>query len=196
MTTTTWIVILVPLLLFGWLIAQIMPTPRDRQLARLRSRARALDMGVGVSQLADPDPDASARVSSGGEARSPKLDVAVYSRYFRLPAGIERRHVPLWRVLWMRHHADEVMVAGLPAGWRFDRPGLPLVAPVLAQLSALLARAPTGTASVEGMASGCSLSWRERGSEQEVEAIRALLDDITALQLDLARAAARREPDD
>lgn len=195
MNATIWIVILVPLLLFGWLMAQVMPTPRDRQLTRLRNRARALGIGVGVSRMADPDPDAESRVSSSGEARSPQLDVAVYSRGFGLPAGIERRHVPVWRVLWMRNHADETMVDGLPPGWRFERPGLPLVAPVLSRLSTLLTQAPRGTISVEGAGSGCSLGWRERGAEQEIEAIRTLLDGIVALQLDLARDAARREPD-
>lgn len=195
MTATTWIIILVPLLLFGWLIAQVMPTPRDRQLARLRRKASALGLGVGVSRMADPDPDAEARVSSSGEPRSPKLDVAVYSIGFGLPPGVERRHVPVWRVLWMHNHPDEQMVEGLPPGWRFDRPGLPLVAPVLSRLSALLSQAPRGTLSIEGAGSGCSLGWRERGAEQEVEAIQSLLDGIKALQLDLARDAARRERD-
>ncbi|HSG88832.1 MAG TPA: hypothetical protein VLA56_06445 [Pseudomonadales bacterium] len=191
MSLTVVLVILVPLVLFGWLVTQAMPTPRDRQLSRLRTRARALDISVTMVHVPDPDPDAESRVSSSGQALEPKLELAAYARGLRLPTGVEKRHVPTWRLLWMRHHADETLTAGLPPGWRFERTGLPLLDPVLGRLSELLARVPKGTVTVEATATGCTIAWRERGDDTDVEAVGAVLDDLVAFQLELARRAAR-----
>lgn len=193
MQPALWAAILIPLVLLLWLVAQVMPTPRDRQLNRLRAHARDLGLAVHVRRVPDPDPEPEARVSGGGAARDPRLEVAVYTRPLRLPAGVERRHVPAFRVLAMARHADEILVPGLPAGWRLARGELPLLEPVLAELGALLERTPRGTVSVEGTASGCSVAWRERGETGEVDALGAVLDDLCAFQLSLARKAAARE---
>lgn len=193
MSLTVVVIIAIPLLLFAWLIGQAMPTPRDRQLARMRTRARELEINVTVGHVADPDPDAESRVSSDGTPREPKLELAMYTRGLRLPTPVEKRHVPVWRALWMRHHADEVLTPGLPPGWRFERPDLPLLDPVLARLSELLAAMPKGTATVEASATACTIGWRERGGDAEVARIGGLLDRLAAFQLDLARAAAERE---
>lgn len=193
MQPALWAAILIPLVLLLWLVAQVMPTPRDRQLNRLRAHARGLGLAVHVRRVPDPDPEPEARVSGGGGARDPRLEVAVYTRPLRLPAGIERRHVPAFRALAMPRHADEVLVPGLPAGWRLERSDLPLLDPVLAELGALLVRTPRGTVTVEGTASGCSVAWRERGETDEVDALAAVLDDLRGFQLALARKAVARE---
>lgn len=190
---TVWLVILVPLVLFAWLVGQAMPSPRDRQLVRLRQHARSLDLNVAVRALPDPDPDAGARVDSSGRARDAQLQVASYSRALRPPRGVEKRHLPVWRLVWMRHHAEDVMEQGLPPGWRFERAGLPLVASVLERLSALLDAVPKGTVSLEGSHTGVTLNWRERGSVDEVDAVAGVLDGIRDLGLELAREAARSE---
>jgi hypothetical protein len=201
MSATVWIVIAVPLLLFAYLIGQAMPSPRDRQLSRLRTHARSLDLNVGVHAVADPDPDAGERVDGSGRVRDARLQVAGYTRALRLPAGVEKRHMPAFRLHWMRHHPDEVLEAGLPPGWRFERADLPLTPAVLERLSALLERTPRGTVSLEASATGVSLLWRERGTTEEVDAVGALLDDVRDLAQDLARDALaadrrRREVDD
>lgn len=193
MTATVWIIILVPLLLFGWLIGQAMPTPRERQLQRLRARARALDLAVSVRRIEDPDPEPAERVSSGGAARDPRLDVAAYGRGIRLPAGVEKRHVPGWQASWMRHHADREFTPGMAPGWYLQRADLPLLDPVVARLAALLQRAPRGTVSIEAGPGGCTLCWRERGDAAEVEQVAELLDDLRDFQLELALETSRRE---
>ncbi|MDZ7825594.1 MAG: hypothetical protein U5R48_05720 [Gammaproteobacteria bacterium] len=193
MSATVWIIILVPLVLFGWLIGQAMPTPRERQLQRLRARARALDLAVSVRRIEDPDPESADRVSSAGRARDPRLDVAAYGRGIRLPTGVEKRHVPGWQAVWMRHHADRVFTPGMAPGWRLERADLPLLDPVIERLSALLRRAPRGTLSIEAGAGGCTLCWRERGGDAEVEQVAELLDDLRDFQLELALERSRRE---
>ncbi|MEE4298975.1 MAG: hypothetical protein V2J24_06000 [Pseudomonadales bacterium] len=193
MSLTIWLVILVPLAIFAWLVAQAMPSPRDRQLGRLRARARTLDLQVSLRQLKDPDPDPASRVSGGGRVRDAKLDLAAYTAPLRLPAGVEKRHAPAWRVCRMRHHAQEQYDEGLPAGWRFDLAELPLREPVLAELAALLARAPEGTAALEASAREVTLCWRERGEADAVDEVAALLADVVAFQLARAAESAQRE---
>lgn len=193
MSATVWVIILVPLVLFGWLIGQAMPTPRERQLQRLRGSARALDLAVSVRRIEDPDPEPVDRVSSAGQARDPRLDVAAYGRGIRLPTGVEKRHVPGWQAVWMRHHADRVFTPGMAPGWRLERADLPLLDSVIERLSALLRRAPRGTLSIEAGAGGCTLCWRERGGDAEVEQVAELLDDLREFQLELALERSRRE---
>lgn len=193
MSLTVWLVVLVPLALFAWLVSQAMPTPRDKQLERLRTRARARDLHVTLRQFPDPDPDAEARVSSAGRVRDARLDLAAYTAPLRLPAGVEKRHAPSWRVCRMRNHPDEQYDAGLPTGWRFDRAELPLRDAVLAELSTLLARTPEGTAALEASARDVTLCWRERGEAEAVDAVADLLADVVAFQLAVADDAAKRE---
>lgn len=193
MSATVWLVILVPLAIFAWLVGQAMPTPRDRQLERLRARARELDVHVSLRQLRDPDPDASSRVTSGGKERDAKLDLAAYTLPLRLPSGVEKRHAPSWRVCRMRHHPDEQYDDNLPPGWRLDRAELPLRSEVLGDLSALIARAPEGTAALEASPRDATLCWRERGEVAEVDAIAELLAGVVGFQLSLAEQEARRE---
>ena len=193
MSVTVWFVILIPLAIFAWLVGQAMPTPRDRQLQRLRSRARELDIHVSLRQLRDPDPDPGSRVTSGGRTRDARLDLAAYARPLRLPDGVETRHAPTWRLCRMRHHAEDRYDEGLPPGWRLDRAELPLRAPVLAELSALVARTPAGTEALEASPREVTLCWRERGEAGALDALAAFLDDVAAFQTSLAEDAARRE---
>lgn len=193
MSLTVWLVILVPLAIFVWLVGQAMPTPREKQLERLRARARVLDLHVSLRQLPDPDPDAASRVSGGGRLRDAKLDLAAYTAPLRMPAGLEKRHAPSWRVCRMRNHEQEQYDAGLPPGWRLDRAELPLRDSVLAELSALLARAPEGTVALEASSRDATLSWRERGEAEAVDEVAGLLADTVAFQLTIAEETAQRE---
>ena len=193
MSLTVVLVVLVPLLLFGWLIGQAMPTPRDRQLERLRTRARTLQLHVTLRMLPDPDPEPGQRVSSGGVVREPKLEVAAYTLPLRLPRELDKRHAPSWSVARMRQHDEEVYAEGLSAGWRLQRAEVSLQPGILATLSELLARTPRGTVTLEASARDVTLCWRERGGDEEVDAIAALLEDVAAFQTARAREAAGQE---
>ena len=193
MSVTVALVILVPLALFGWLVSQAMPTPRERQLQRLRNRAREHDIVVTLRQVKDPDPAPADRVSSGGKVREPRLEVAAYALPVRLPAPVDGRHAPAWRVQYLRNQADKVVDEGLREGWRFETPGLPLTGSPVAELSAFLASAPVGTVQVEGGKREVALCWRERGEAEEVDAIADLLARLGAWQTGLAEQAASAE---
>ncbi|MCC5888104.1 MAG: hypothetical protein JJT88_16845 [Gammaproteobacteria bacterium] len=173
------------------------PTPRDRQLERLRGHARKRGLNISIREIPDPDPRPQDRVSSGGKVLQPSLNVALYQLPLRLPGRVEGRHAPDWEVIRLRHDVrsdveDEVS-AGLLSGWRFSRPGLPLIEGVVGRLSELLAGAPRGTAKVEGDASTVGLYWHERGAEAEVDAIADLLEALRLLQIEVSEAAAREE---
>lgn len=193
MSATVILVILVPLVLFAWLVGQAMPTPRDRQLERLRTRARELDLHVTLRMAPDPDPEPEQRVSSAGVPRDPRLELAAYALPVRLPRDVPTPHALHWRVARMRQHVDEIYVEGLAPGWRLDRADLPLQADVLVALSALIDRCPRGTVTVEGSPRDVTLCWRERGEVEEVDHLRTLLGDLAAFQTGLARAAAGLE---
>ncbi|TVS18166.1 MAG: hypothetical protein EA417_04270 [Gammaproteobacteria bacterium] len=197
MTTTVIIIIAVTIALVVGPLLWLRPSPRDRQLERLRGRARACGLNVSVREIKDPDPDASARVSSGGKPRNPTLYVALYEMPLRLPGRLEARHVPSWEVVRLRHARqspiEDEASAHLLSGWRFERPGLPLVEDVIGRLSAQLDRAPRGTIKIEGDSSNLGLYWQERGDEGEVDAIAKLLQGLQELQLEVTRAAARDE---
>jgi len=173
------------------------PTPRDRQLERLRGHARKRGLNVGIRDIPDPDPRPEDRVSSGGKALDPTLNVALYQLPLRLPGSVETRHVPEWEVVRLQHdvrsEVEDEGSAGLLPGWRFSRPGLPLVEAVVGRLSEALSHAPRGTAKVDGDASAIGLYWHERGSESEVDAIADLLESLRLLQLECSEAAARED---
>lgn len=173
------------------------PTPRDRQLERLRGQGRRLGLNISIKEIPDPDPRPQDRVSSGGKLLQPRLNVALYALPLRLPASVEARHAPQWEVIRLRHdvrsEVEEEGSAGLLPGWRFSRPGLPLVESVVGPLSKLLAVAPRGTVKVEGDAQSVGLYWHERGSEAEVDAIAELLEALRLLQLAVSEAEAREE---
>ncbi len=197
MTTTVIIIIAVTITLVIGPLLWLRPSPRDRQLERLRGRARACGLNVSVREIPDPDPDASARVSSGGKKRNPTLYVARYELPLRLPGSLESQYVPSWEVVRLRHdrksYIEEEASAHLLSGWRFERPGLPLVEDVISRLSVQLDLAPRGTVKVEGDSSNLSLYWQERGDEGEVDVIATLLEGLRELQLEVTRAAAREE---
>ena len=173
------------------------PTPRDRQLERLRAHARNRGLNVAMHLIDDPDPHFSDRVSSGGKLRHPTLTVAHYQLPLHLPSTLHARQAPAWEVVRVRENdRDQIeaeLSAGLRPGWRFSKPGLPLIEKVVGRLSELLARAPRGTVKIEGSAEGCGLYWLERGDVGEVDRIAELLEALRAFELELTRDAAREE---
>ena len=193
MSVTLALVIFVPLILFGWLMSQAMPTPRERQLQRLRNRARDHDIVVTLRHVKDPDPDPADRVSSGGKVRDPRQEVAAYAFPMRLPPGVDGRHAPAWRVQYLRNHANAVHDAGLCPGWRFETAGLPLTGSAVAELSEFLADAPAGTVQIEGDKREVALCWRERGEAEEVDAVADLLAGLATWQAALAAQVASAE---
>lgn len=197
MSTTVIIIIAMTIALVVGPIMWLRPTPRDRQLERLRGHARQRGLNVSMKDIPHPDPRPQDRVSSAGKPLEPSLNVALYQLPLRLPGHLEAKHAPDWEVLRLqrdvRSEVEEEGSAGLLPGWRFSRPGLPLVEDVVGRLSEALARAPRGTAKVDGNASGIGLYWHERGSESEVDAIADLLESLRLLQLECSEAAARDE---
>jgi hypothetical protein len=193
MQTGTWFAILVPLLVLGWLIAQVMPTPRDRQLQRLRARARELELTVTLRRLRDPDPEATARVSGAGRPRDAQLELAAYALPLRLPGDLGRHLAPRWSLVFMHQHPDELYLPGLPRGWRLEQADMPLREAVVEKLAELLTGMPAGTAALEGSATGAILSWRERGGPEEVDRIADVLAAACDFELAQTRLAAARE---
>lgn len=197
MSMTVIIIICVTIALVVGPLMWLRPTPRDRQLERLRGHARSRGLNVSIREIPDPDPRPQDRVSSGGKPLQPTRNVARYELPLRLPGSVESRHAPDWEVIRLRHdvrsEVEEAVSAGLLPGWRFSRPGLPLIESVVDRLSAALAGAPRGTAKVDGNAAALGLYWQERGAESEVDAIADLLESLRPLQIELSEAAAREE---
>lgn len=195
MNTTVLIIIGVTLLLFLGPLLWMRPTPRDKQLERLRARARTLGMHVSVKIIPDPDPHFSQRVTSGGKVLDPKREVAVYRLPIDLPAELDTAHAPVWEVARMRGDKEgqdklDAFNPGLQPGWQITRPGLPLHAEVIAELSGLLAQAPGGTVLLDANSRSCGLYWRERGGEEAVDSILHLLQQVRDWQLRLTRQLA------
>lgn len=197
MNATVIIIIAVTIALVIGPLLWLRPTPRDRQLQRLRGQARSRGLNVSIREIPDPDPRPQDRVSSGGKLLQPSLNVALYQLPLRLPGNVEARHAPDWEVIRLqrdvRSEVEDEVSAGLLAGWRFSRPGLPLVESVVGRLSQALAMAPRGTAKVEGNAAAVGVYWHERGAESEVDTIAALLESLRLLQLECSEAAARED---
>ena len=79
----TWLIIIGVLVLAIGPIFYLLPSAKDKRLAKLREEARQLGLNVQISFLPKLDPDATERVSAGAAVRDARLTCAAY----QLPIG-------------------------------------------------------------------------------------------------------------
>lgn len=187
-----WLIALLLLAAFGPVL-WIMPSRRDRLLARLRSGARQRGLLVELTTLPDPGAPPEARVSAGGKLRHPTIACTAY----RHPLPRAARYAPRWRLL--ASAADE----GPVEGWSFD--GTPEGdADYWRRTGELLKTLPHGMLGVEFDRNHVSLYWRERLEADQVEtvldalaaALNALADWHWSEDQRLCEAFANPDPND
>ena len=107
-----WLVVAVVVIALAGPVFWLLPSERERQVARLRAEARRAGLGVELATVPKLDAPAEERVSAGGVAREAKIACAVY----RLPVPGARRDAPRW--LLLRGGAAKAAAAeGLVPGW-------------------------------------------------------------------------------
>ena len=191
---TVWIIIgLILLAAFGpvfWLL----PSKRDRMLAKLRMAARRRGVVVEVTVVPKLDAAAEERVSAGGKVRDPKLTVAAY----RLPLRERTDLAPSFSFL--RHEDDRP--AALP-GW-VEHPDVKTRRkpddPDAYWREVALAVDGLGDdfVGVEANATNAALYWKEylrgRGIEDAMDDVLARLRRLAELQIRVDEAL--REPEE
>lgn len=184
----TWLIIgLILFAAFGPLI-WLVPSKRDRRLAKMRSRARALGIQVELTRLPDVAAHASARVTAGGLRREPMVSCAAY----RLALPRSARAAPQWRLL----HGGAEPDGPLP-GWQWDSPPVG-DAQYWQHVGAIIAAFPADTLAAGAQATEVACWWRENttaeNAENSVDSLHAALVKLAELQR-LIDAAKRAEDD-
>jgi hypothetical protein len=185
----SWLIIgLILFAAFGplfWLV----PSRRDRRLAKMRSRARALGIQVEVTQLPDVDAPASARVTAGGRRLAPMVSCAAY----RLALPRAARAAPQWQLL----HGGAESNGPLP-GWQWDSPPVG-DAQYWERVGAIIAALPADTLACSAQTTAVACWWRENtpaeNAENSVDSLHAMLAKLAELQR-VTDAANRAEDDD
>ena len=186
-----WLVITLILLAAFGPVFWILPSKRDRRLAKMRSRARALGMQVEMTQLPDLAAEPSARVTAGGRHREPLVACAVYR--LALPRPV--RTAPHWRIL--RNVANS---SGPIAGWQWDSP------PVGAdgywqEVETVVGALPADALGCAAETTEVACWWRERGvaegSESSVDILHGAMVKLAEVQrvVDAANRVADAEVD-
>jgi hypothetical protein len=171
-----WLILLLLVAAFGPVL-WILPSRRDRLLAKLRSEARRRGLLVELTQVPDLAAPLEARVSAGGKPRTPMLSCTAY----RQPMPRAVNHAPRWRLLALtpgiapRAGGD----AGPVPGWVFD--GAAAGDDRYWQGCAdRLSRLPEVAVGVEADRNQVGVLWRER---VDIEQIDSMLDNLAeALQ--------------
>jgi hypothetical protein len=187
-----WIIIVVVLLAAFGPVLWLVPSKKDRRLARMRQRARANGLRVDITTLPDTYAPALAHVTAGGVKKEPKVECAVYWAVSPRQLG----HAPSWRILRIPEAAHRPAKGPLP-GWAWDskaadEPGYwqgmaPLIQPL-----------PTSILAVETNTREVGLYWQERVSAAEaddkVDEIAGYLNAIVEEQrrVDAEREAAQQ----
>ena len=156
-----WIIIVIVLLAAFGPVLYMIPTRRDRRLARLRERARAQGFVIELHPVRQTDPPAEARVTAGGAVRVPMHKSVGYTLAF--PTKLER--VASWCVL---RDARSVTPA---TGWLTES-GDP---ESISVLDGLLDRLPEDVVGVELKIRTLTCYWLESAPADE-----AAVDDLKA----------------
>jgi hypothetical protein len=174
---------LIPLLLvaaFGPVL-WILPSRRDRLLAKLRSEARRRGLLVELTRLPDLAAPPEARVSAGGKPRAAMLSCTAYRQ--PLPRGVN--HAPRWRLLALTPGVMPGIAprsprdAGPVPGWVFDGAAAGDDR-YWQECAKRLSRLPEVAIGVEADRNQVAVFWRERVN---IEQIDSMLDSLVeALQ--------------
>lgn len=183
-----WLIIGVILLAAFGPIFWMLPSPKDRRLAKMRARARALGIHVEITTLDDLVAEPQARVSAGGVRREPKVSCAAYRMGLRRMA----RAAPTWMILRVPD-AEE----GPFSGWQWDAAAGPAIPPGDAdywrRVADLTSQLPADALALAAGASDVACWWRERTSaqdaEKDVDRLGETLKNLSEIQIVMDSAA-------
>jgi hypothetical protein len=171
-----WVIVLLLLAAFGPVL-WIMPSQRDRLLARLRAGARNRGLLVELSQLPDLGAPPEARVSAGGKRREPMLACTAY----RLPLPRSVNHAPCWRAI--AYANDESPLVGWTVEGRVPDADGAYWAEVAALVEPVSGAVPGAIDAVETGRNQVSVYWRER---VPLDALDSTLDRLQSFLQALA----------
>ncbi|WP_299196880.1 hypothetical protein [uncultured Amphritea sp.] len=156
------IIVLVMMSLLGSMM-WVMPSPRERYLAKLRQQASRRGFQVQIVRAKPP--------RAAGQVEPEVMKATAY----RLPRyNLDKKHRANfieWQIFRQIAVADE----GLPEGWCWGVGERRLNEKQLAMLNLLISQLPEGVASVESTPIHISLYWNEKGGEEVLEQLHALL---------------------
>lgn len=159
------IIILVVMSLLGSMM-WVMPSPRQRFLAKLRQQASRHGFQVQMVHLISP--------RAAGEIE-PETRMATVYRLPRYNLDKQQRyHFKVWQVFRQTAVANE----GLPEGWCWGKGERCLNAQQLITLNTLLEALPEGVSSIESTPVHLSIFWDERGDENMLDEFQTLLKPI------------------
>jgi hypothetical protein len=182
----SWLIVVLVLLVAFGPVLWLMPSRRDRVLARMRMRARTHGVRVELVQIDDPDPAPEARVTAGGKRREPKLPGTAY----RLPLARAASLAPVWSIVRATREAGPKELPGWQ--WRSAPAG---DASYWQDVARVLSRAPADVFSCEAAPESVSFVWHEKigdsAPEDAVDGLVAILAKLAEIQR--IRHAAREE---
>ncbi|MEQ8485238.1 MAG: hypothetical protein RIB46_12820 [Pseudomonadales bacterium] len=181
-----WIIIIVIFIVAFGPLLWLMPTPRERRLARLRQQALQAGLRVELGRLPRSDPTPDQRVTAGGRALDLSRECAVYQQ----PLAKRLRHLPPARVL----RGD----LGAPAwpGWSFElgaKPEHPRLGATLDALAALVDTLPDDVIALEWRGHEVGAYWLESPGSGS-ESVPALASKLAAAAAALGALDASLEP--
>lgn len=135
----------------------IMPTPAQRRQARIRQHAQSLGLSINIVELPQ---------SRRAQVRKEGAQLGVrYCLPIKREKNVFRPQWMLWRV---PPEGEEDISARCPAA-------------VAAEAQALRERMAEDVVAIESGAEGYAVFWRERGEEEAVDRVAALLEDVRKL---------------
>ncbi len=90
-----WIIIAVVIVVIIGPILYLLPTPKDKRLARLREQARNLGLNVKLESIEQLDPDPQERVSAGGVYKDPRYSCTAYQLPMSIGSYVDDRLILL-----------------------------------------------------------------------------------------------------
>lgn len=164
------IIVLIMMSLLGSMM-WVMPSPRQRYLAKLRQQASRQGFQVQIVRVTPP--------RAAGQVKPEVLSATAY----RLPRyNLEKKHRENFNE-WQVFRQTAVANEGLPEGWCWGVGERSLNATQLGMLNDLIAQLPDGVSSVESTPVHISLYWNEKGDEHTLEQLQALLKPFIDEQL-------------
>jgi len=156
------IIVLIMMSLLGSMM-WVMPSPRQRFLAKLRQQASRLGFQVQIVRMIPP--------RAAGQVKPEVLAATAY----RLPRyNLEKKHrenFTEWQIFRQTAVANE----GLPESWCWGAGERLLNEKQLEILNTLISELPTGVSSVESTPVHISRYWDEKGDETTLEHFKELL---------------------
>lgn len=156
------IIVLIMMSLLGSMM-WVMPSPRQRFLAKLRQQASRQGFQVQIVRVTPP--------RAAGQVKPEVLNATAY----RLPRyNLEkkhREHFTEWQIFRQTAVANE----GLPEGWCWGTGERSLNDQQLALLNQLIDKLPAGVSSIESTPVHISLYWDEKGDEDTLQQLKDLL---------------------